>query len=135
MAAGSILLVAAAAGLVTHNVFFKHGEHHLDSPWLFRLSVAALASLPSLGLMHGSSYSRDGFLVLASFVLALFLSITSYRLLFHPLHSFNGPLLNRASKLWHVWKILDSQGFLYLDQLHKQYGEFVRTGLLFDVPR
>lgn len=54
--------------------------------------------------------------------------MTIYRLFFHPLRRFPGPVLARVSKLWHVFHCINSRNYLLLDKLHLQYGEFVRTG-------
>ncbi|PVI04480.1 cytochrome P450 [Periconia macrospinosa] len=61
---------------------------------------------------------------------SLFSSIGVYRVFFHKLRSFPGPYLARVSKLWHVWKCVKSRSrnHLILDDLYKQYGDFVRTG-------
>ena len=48
--------------------------------------------------------------------------------MFHPLHHFPGPALAKVSKLWNVAHCLGSKNHLLLDGLHKEYGDFVRTG-------
>ncbi|KAJ5291528.1 cytochrome P450 [Penicillium angulare] len=57
-------------------------------------------------------------------------SIIIYRLFFHRLRHFPGPRLGAASKLWSVYKCRDSRNHLFLDELNKKYGTFVRTGQL-----
>jgi len=66
--------------------------------------------------------------LLATFTVAIFTSIATYRLFFHRLGRFPGPILARASKLWHMYQCLDGQNHLVLDGLRDRYGDFVRTG-------
>ncbi|MCJ1320172.1 hypothetical protein MMC15_005510 [Xylographa vitiligo] len=54
--------------------------------------------------------------------------MTIYRVFFHRLHSFPGPGLAKVSKFWNVAKTIDSSNYRLLDSLHRQYGDFVRTG-------
>ncbi|OKO95665.1 Tryprostatin B 6-hydroxylase [Penicillium subrubescens] len=58
----------------------------------------------------------------------MFTSITIYRLFFHRIGHFPGPRAAAVSKLWSVYKCRDSRNHLFLDGLHKKYGNFVRTG-------
>ena len=61
---------------------------------------------------------------------SLFTSIVVYRLFFHRLRAFPGPVLAQSSKLWHAWQGRHSKNHLLLDQLYHHYGDFVRTGKL-----
>lgn len=71
---------------------------------------------------------RNGVSVAGSFTLALFLSMAIYRTFFHRIRHFPGPRLARVSKLWHTYHCLNGQNHLLLERLHRQYGDFVRTG-------
>ncbi|OOF94575.1 hypothetical protein ASPCADRAFT_26369, partial [Aspergillus carbonarius ITEM 5010] len=66
--------------------------------------------------------------VTTGYLVSLLSSITIYRAFFHPLRHFPGPFGARISKLWHVWQVRDSKNYRVLDNLHTQYGDFVRTG-------
>ena len=124
--------IAAATGFAAHKFYFIHGEHHLESPLLFRLSLLALV----IGIFVGPGVKlwnvQHGISSLFFFTASLLSSIVIYRLIFHPLRSFKGPLMLRISKLWHVSEVLNSQNFYYLDTLYQQYGDIVRTGKLPD---
>lgn len=65
------------------------------------------------------------------FYLALVCSIVTYRLFFHRLRHFPGPLGARVSRIYTASiasrKI---QYFKEVDKLHQEYGDFVRTGML-----
>ncbi|KAL9105897.1 MAG: hypothetical protein Q9227_009008 [Pyrenula ochraceoflavens] len=67
-------------------------------------------------------------LIIACYFVGLFVSITLYRLFFHRLRNFPGPKLAAVSKLYHVWQCLDSRNHQVLEDWHRQYGAFVRTG-------
>lgn len=67
-------------------------------------------------------------LISCCYVSSLFASMAVYRLFFHRLCGFPGPLLARTTKLWHAWKGRHSKNHLLLDELHHKYGDFVRTG-------
>ncbi|PWY84975.1 cytochrome P450 [Aspergillus heteromorphus CBS 117.55] len=116
------LTVGAVTGVVMHHGVFIHGEWHLQAPSILvgHVSVFAVLLLAS---------TRSSWLLIAGYLLSLFASITIYRLFFHPLRHFPGPLGARISKLWHVWQARKCKNFLVLDALHAQYGDFVRTGM------
>ena len=78
---------------------------------------------------HGFSQAmKQSFMIAALYALSLFTSIIIYRIVFHPLRAFHGPFLARISKFWHVKQSLRSQNHLLMNELHEQYGDFVRTG-------
>ena len=74
--------------------------------------------------------------VLAALVPVLFLHnftilvlVAAYRLSpFHPLAAFPGPLLNRLTKLRMVRVMESGHQHWYDRELHRQYGDIVRTG-------
>ena len=125
-----IAAAAAGAGLLSHNLFFIRGEHHLKGPIYVQLGCLFVAGLFVLRVRNGQIQALEETLVATGAYLgALFASMTVYRLIFHPLRSFPGPFMYKISKLWHVLKVAPSQqNYRILDQLHHEYGDFVRTG-------
>ena len=81
------------------------------------------------GLPLVSAFAASGG-ICSTYLSSLFVSIITYRTMFHRLHHFPGPALAKFSKLWHVAHCLGSKNHLLLDGLHKTYGDFVRTGTL-----
>lgn len=66
-----------------------------------------------------------------SFLAGLGISTVVYRLLFHRLRHFPGPLGAKISRLYTVW-LTQRSGLRYhleLERLHAEFGDFVRTGL------
>ena len=131
----SQLCVAGVLGLTSHLGYFITGEHHLRAPrWL----ALYLLLFFMIFLGHFVGYDFDighavatSMMVITTYVLCLFSSIAIYRLLFHRVRKFPGPIFAKVSKLWHASKVLNSDQHLLLDRLHKQYGDFVRTGQLY----
>ena len=113
-------LVGAALGVGLHLLVFIRGEWHIQAPKIVSYHLVYLGVL-SLVISHAR-------LVIASYFIALFSSIAIYRLFLHRLRPFPGPFWARISKLWHVWKARHCQNYLLLEALHRQYGDFVRTG-------
>jgi hypothetical protein len=59
----------------------------------------------------------------------LTLSILAHRVLFHRLRHFPGPFGAKVSRFWHIFKLWDSEaGHLFLEGMHKKYGDIVRYG-------
>ena len=63
------------------------------------------------------------------YIASLTTSIVVYRKVFHRLRGFPGPWMAGVSKIWHVLHVLDSHNHIFLDKLHDEYGNFVRTGM------
>ncbi len=125
------ILYSLLAGLIAHTGFFIHGEWHLKARKIVvsHLILGAAAYL----LLDSSSYSSYGLayqlaVVSACYFVSLFTSMTVYRLFFHATVSFPGPKLAAVTKLWHVFHISDSRNFMFLHEIYKKYGAFVRTG-------
>lgn len=66
----------------------------------------------------------------AGFYVALFCSIAAYRLFFHRLRRFPGPVGAKVSRFYAA--SIASKKIQYykeVDKLHQKYGDFVRTGM------
>ena len=130
--ASNVSVVAAVAGLLSHNLFFIRGEHHLKAPLYIRLWCLFSAGFFVFFLRHGNGYEqalKETAFIMGAYLGPLLASMVIYRLIFHPLRAFPGPFMYKISKLWHVLQVAPSQqNFLVLDEMHRQYGDFVRTG-------
>lgn len=129
----SLLLgLCAAAGVTSHLTYFIRGDHHLQATSYAKLGAATLFAIALLEYTledaPPSRAIRIAFHLEASFLTGLFISILIYRLAFHPLRRFPGPLSLRVSKLAHSWRSRKLDNYLQLEDLHQQYGDFVRTG-------
>lgn len=131
----AICLFAAVAGLTAHLGYFIHGERHEEAADVIALSTITSTLMFLVQLL----YLQQGFMVsvystaaiLAAFASALWTSMVVYRLFFHRLRHFPGPVGARVSKFWHSYHVLPRMdSFRWLDRMYHEYGDFVRTGIL-----
>ncbi|DAA77848.1 TPA_exp: putative Cytochrome P450 monooxygenase [Trichophyton benhamiae CBS 112371] len=127
----TVLGLAAAAGLLSHWQLFLRGEWERHTP-----AVAAVYSLVAAGLLAAFWLvqrlplldSLWALAVLAAvYALSLFASISIYRLCFHSLKQFPGPVAAKLSGFWSVACALPQFKFHEAVQaLHAEHGDFVR---------
>lgn len=127
-----IIQASFLLGLLSHLTFFIRGEHHKYAFQLLKYGCVALVLL-FLGQLVFVRKDLLGTLgmtgaIVASILLGLFGSMAIYRVFFHRLRRFPGPLLAKVSKFYHVSQITGFDNFKFLDKLHEQYGDFVRIG-------
>lgn len=114
--------VGAIIGLLMHVGLFIHGEWHIQAPNIILYHILCFSCL---------NWILDTvWEILVGYLFALFSSICIYRVFFHRLNGFPGPLCARITKIWHIWKAKSCQNHLVLERLLQTYGEFVRTGKL-----
>lgn len=115
----AMALYAVSAGILSHLLFFIHGEHTLRA---FTIAKAYLFTFTGtvvfLCLQSGMSYLGDFVIITTAYFTGLFLSIIAYRLLFHRLRSFNGPFAAKISKLYDLWM---SRNFQYESAARSQW--------------
>jgi hypothetical protein len=127
-----VAAVAAILGVVSHLVYFIHGEHHR---YAHRVALAFLGS-PIILLLYLSTFGNFTIwyglylttIIWWSFTGALWASMLIYRAYFHRLHQYPGPFMAKLSKIWHAWDASHSDGYKRLNVLHQKYGEYVRIG-------
>ncbi|KAF2650048.1 monooxygenase [Lophiostoma macrostomum CBS 122681] len=120
-------------GTFAHVSLLKNFE--LDT-WIPLFFVTSLASLTSLIFYHvhydALSPAATLFYTVKEatcFLLGVFTSMTIYRLFFHRIRHFPGPILARVTRFYNLY--LSGKNVKYydeLDKLHNQYGDFIRTG-------
>ena len=122
------------AGVASHLLIFIDGEYHMQAPTIFFNSVLTVLSVVLVqGWKKGDIWfgAKLGILLGLAYGLSLFMSIVLYRLCFHRLCKFPGPVLAKISKLWHVARLIREPNFRLLDNLHHRFGDIVRIGILF----
>ena len=125
--------VAGILGVASHVFYFIRGEHHLQAYRLLVLSVTAPAVLFAfLILRFNVSIVSAATIVMTTwwaYMASLWSSMVVYRLYFHRLKDFDGPTMWKISKVFgHVMSVSKLDNFRVLDELHRQYGDYVRTG-------
>ena len=126
------LAVAALAGLISHWTFFVYGERDLAAGRIARLYVLAAVFitltrciLEDLSLRQAV---KESLAIDVAYTVALFSSITTFRLFLSPLRRIPGPFRLRLTKLTHVWDMAQFQNCKILHGYHTKYGDVVRTG-------
>ncbi|GAQ42509.1 benzoate 4-monooxygenase cytochrome P450 [Aspergillus niger] len=127
----SSYLTAVALGVGAHLIFqtFNPDFHLLPLLLVYFGGLGVLVWIlkqfaPSIlsALLHAGILN-------SVFTLAFTTSLIVYRLFFHRLHNFPGPLQARLSRLYLVARTYRSlQLHVELERLHQRYGDFVRTG-------
>lgn len=72
--------------------------------------------------------SHSLLILLAAYLLLYPISLSIYRLYFHPLAKVPGPRLAAITSLWYACQIKKSQLLLQSRELHDKYGPAVRIG-------
>jgi len=138
----AVALVGGVLGVASHLGYFIHGEHHMNGIQIL-LSFSAVTAFLFItvlrlddekSILAGSQVTG---IASGSYFGALITSILAYRVFFHPLRSFPGPVSVRLSKIFHTLRIgTQSQNNVQADQLHQKYGEFVRlVSILYWIPQ
>ncbi|KAH8728233.1 cytochrome P450 [Phaeosphaeriaceae sp. PMI808] len=127
----SFYLFAFMLGCFVHVVVFSRNEWDRHSPWIllfFCLLSSSTFILFPLGLNYSYLEALLQTNLLGSSLLGgLFSSMLSYRLLFHPLKSFPGPIGARISAFWISKESIPDMKFYHkLHKIHDHYGDFVR---------
>ncbi|KAF1809510.1 cytochrome P450 [Eremomyces bilateralis CBS 781.70] len=132
----SLNFVALASGLLgvsSHLAWFIHGDHILHAP-SYVVSTACGPPLIIVALVQYFEFTLSAAIVTlavsyGSFFAALFTSIGIYRLFFHPLRNFPGPVASRVSQFVPIlWAAKKLDHFRQRDRLHAKHGEYVRIG-------
>jgi cytochrome P450 family 628 len=129
-----VCLALGAVGITSHLMYFIHmGMTPLPVP---RLVFSALAAPLVLPFIASFSLRIDpiqavvtAWIWWSSYLIGLLASMVTYRLFFHPLRRFKGPFLSRISQFYHLSQIYPRvDHYRKIDELHREYGEFVRVG-------
>jgi hypothetical protein len=125
----------AVAGVASHLLYFIRGDHNLDSLTWVKRSFAGIGLLAG-ALLYLTKFDVGRAALLTSvftlsYFVALYTSISLYRLFLHPLRKFPGPFRARFSNLYHAYIIRKSDNYFVMQELHEKYGPIVRTGVFY----
>jgi hypothetical protein len=129
---GALASVGIALGVGSHLGHFIHGEHHMQALRLFLFLITSpFAIFALIGRLDEQTSTvlaaQKTATVVLSYVSSLAASIFTYRIFFHPLRHFPGPLTGKLTKISHFLRLLKaSDNYLQTDRLHKKYGDIVR---------
>lgn len=124
--------IATIVGVLSHILYFVRGEHHQHTLQFLQIlfygfisSSLILARVLQVHIVHAIQWS---FMVIGSYLAALWMSMFIYRSFFHPLNAFPGPRLAKLSKFYQFFTGLKLDAFRRSHEAHQKYGNFVRTG-------
>ena len=124
--------VALVAGVFSHLGFFRIGEHHLyGMRYILSAITIFIVSIFSQGQFLESSISTSATRscsLAACYFAGIYASLVVYRLFFHQLRGFPGPLGCRLSSAWFSNYLGKQDAFRQLGRLHDRYGLFPRIG-------
>lgn len=115
-------LAGATVGLLSHILYFIRGYHDTQT---LGIIIAHIAGYTTLLVLSNLSTAT---LIFASYLSTLFTSITIYRLFFHRLRRFPGPLAAKITRLYGPYT--NRHGRMHQEQtaLFQKYGDIVRIG-------
>lgn len=124
-------LGAAFIGLLAHGLYFIHWTDGRNAMRVLFGHFVALLTLVPLEIVERGALSglRASFLVFTVYLIALFTSITIYRVFFHRLRHFPGPIWASITKVYGLYANRDGKTHEEYDRLLHEYGHFVRIGL------
>jgi hypothetical protein len=125
-------LTAAAMGVLGHlatlDVLWDHRIWLLLKSYATGLGVVLITFVFTLGYGPLSAIAMTIFVAI-SFNIGVISSMVIYRLFFHRLRKFPGPFWAKITRFYAVYISKKKlQYFLELQEMHKTYGDFVRTG-------
>ena len=133
MISPSAFTLTTAAGVLTHLGYFKHGEHHLYGLKYVQAFFGGFIVLNIL-ILGFFQLPFDVSLIVAEqvsafYLIGLYTSLLFYRIFFHPLNRFPGPILARVSNLWFSSQCLNADAHKQVLKLHREYNtDFLRIG-------
>ncbi|KAI0659811.1 high nitrogen upregulated cytochrome P450 monooxygenase 2 [Cubamyces menziesii] len=120
------LLAVCGLGLLTHQLFKRFETYSIPA------HILLLLFPPLLGfsvLRHTTPALQAALVSVVSIFSTMLVSIAAYRLSpFHPLAQYPGPLGCRLSKFWMAILSFSGRQHIYIQNLHKRYGDVVRIG-------
>lgn len=127
-----MLVAASVAGVTSHLAFFMVGEHHMHGPrYLLAAIVAfAISTVVQSRLFQFSSQvaALRTLALAAAYFSGLYSSLCIFRVFFHPLNKFPGPLGSRVSSAWFATHLTGRDAYRQLLKLHQKHGNVIRYG-------
>ncbi|KAK3312632.1 cytochrome P450 [Apodospora peruviana] len=117
-------LLAAITGILSHLLYFIRGYHVTSAYGILMAHTSIYAALTvaatsQTGLVSGILVSTAMF---TSYLAALFTSIIIYRVFFHRLSHFPGPLFAKMTKFYGPWTNRNGQMHIEQNKLFEKYG-------------
>ncbi|GAB1318032.1 Cytochrome P450 E-class, group IV [Madurella fahalii] len=123
-----VCIVAAITGILSHILYFIRGFHDTRALGIITVHGSAYVMLCAFAMAQRgvSAGLLASSMVFGSYLVALFTSIVTYRLFFHPLRRFPGPLAAKITKLHGLYTGVNGQIHVEQNKLLAKYGNIVR---------
>ena len=126
----TLAAIGTTIGTSSHLLYWMHGLRAPHSAQIFWFHVAAFCLITALsafshGLANGIMAASA---ICWSYLAGVFASMAIYRIWFHRLSRFPGPLASKVSKMHAVWRARHLNAHNDAVAWHDKYGDFVRTG-------
>lgn len=115
-------LAGVSVGVLSHVLYFIRGYHDTQALGIF---VAHAATYIALTVSFGL---RPASIIFSSYLISLFTSIGAYRIFFHPLRQFPGPVVAKITKFYGPYTARNGQMHIEQNKLFKKSGDIVRIG-------
>lgn len=125
-------VASASAGVLSHLIYFIHGHKAMQAPriFVFYLMSECLLWVRCFYLQGAFQGTLSATTISLSYFLGLFASIAVYRLFFHRLRRFPGPLAAKLTKFYGPYKARGGKSHINFVGLFEKYGDVVRIGKL-----
>ncbi|KAK0710627.1 cytochrome P450 [Lasiosphaeris hirsuta] len=121
-------IAGATVGLLSHILYFIRGYHDTQALGIFASHVVAYTALAGPLVAEKGIYTGGltASAIFTSYLVALFTSIGVYRVFFHRLSRFPGPLAAKLTKFYGPYTARNGQMHLEQNKLFEKYGDIVR---------
>lgn len=127
-----VKLMAILVGVCLHVGYFQRGEHHMYAlAYLQAFTLVAGALTFGISFFYGLPWTSTFKVVIPVFgylFSGLYGSLLCYRLFYHPLRAFPGPVAAKLSSLWFSFHVRHFNAHTKSLELCNKYGPFVRVG-------
>lgn len=128
----NVYLLAGLVGVLAHVLVFRVGEWDVASPSIFVFHVLVIAATGLASHSQLTQFHVPATQIVAcagSYIAGLYMSMMLYRAFFHRLSKFPGPFLARLSNFYITARSVKKLHlFEEVQELHSQYGDYVRLG-------
>lgn len=124
-------LCSAATGVAAHHLLFRHGEWDNSAPAIVTsyLVIFTVLNVTRLGELVTGVQDLNAFQLLVSHLVGLYSSIIVYRLFFHRLRKFPGPIAAAVTAFYASFlPARRLNKFEEVGKLHRKYGDYIRLG-------
>ncbi|KAK3356649.1 cytochrome P450 [Lasiosphaeria hispida] len=123
-------IAGAAFGLLSHILYFVRGYHDTQALGIFAGHIMMYTALAAPLVAKKGVYAGGltASAIFASYLVALFTSIGVYRVFFHRLSRFPGPLAAKLTKIYGPYTARNGQMHIEQNKLFEKYGDIIRIG-------